>query len=74
MSPLMDQLFEKVQRLPEETQEHLASMLLQELASEERWDALFADHRSPDVLSRLAEQALAEHRAGRTTKLDPDQL
>jgi len=64
MSPLMDQLIEKVQRLPEETQEQLASMLLQELESEERWDALFADPRSPEVLSRLADQALAEHRAG----------
>jgi hypothetical protein len=46
--------------------------VLAELASERRWDELFAG--STDVLSELAEEALAEHRAGRTQPLDTDTL
>jgi len=47
-------------------------MLLEELASERRWEELFAG--SHDLLAELADQALAEHRAGRTEKLDPEKL
>jgi hypothetical protein len=46
--------------------------LLGELASERRWEELFAG--SHDLLADLAEQALAEHRAGQTEKLDPAKL
>jgi hypothetical protein len=30
--------------------------------------------RSPDLLSKLADEALAEHRAGKTKPLDPETL
>jgi hypothetical protein len=46
--------------------------LLEELASERRWEDLFTG--SHDLLGDLADQALAEHRAGRTEKLDPEKL
>jgi hypothetical protein len=46
--------------------------LLDELESERGWGDLFAESR--DLLADLADQALAEHRAGRTEKLDPDKL
>jgi len=38
--------------------------------SERRWDELFA--RSPEVLERLAAEAMAEHDAGLTLPLDPE--
>ncbi len=41
-------------------------------AEERRWDGLFA--KSPEVLERLADEARAERRAGRTRELDPDLL
>ena len=41
-----------------------AAILLEELASEKRWADLFAKSQAP--LARLAEEALAEHRAGKT--------
>jgi len=44
-------------------------MLLEELASERRWDELFAG--SHDLLGQLADEALAEHRAGRTEEPGP---
>jgi hypothetical protein len=37
-------------------------------------DLVLADSSSGDLLSRLAEEALAEDRAGLTQDLDPDQL
>ena len=42
MSQLMDQAIRRVQQLPEEDQESIASIILQEIESEERWNALFA--------------------------------
>ena len=50
----------------------LAAVILEELASERRWDQAFAD--SADLLAQLADQALAEHRAGKTQVLDPERL
>jgi hypothetical protein len=40
--------------------------------SERRWDDLFA--RSPELLEKLADEAIAEHQAGLTEELDPDKL
>lgn len=56
-------------RLPDREQEELAAAILEELAADERWDAAFAESQSE--LKRLAEEALREHRAGRTETLDP---
>ena len=63
---------EEAAKLPEQEQERLGKWILEELASERRWDELLAD--SPDKLAGLAKQALAEHRAGRTQELDPKKL
>jgi hypothetical protein len=41
-------------------------------ADEAEWDAQFAS--SLDVLEQLANEALAEYRAGKTLALDPDKL
>ncbi len=72
MTKLLEKAFEEAAKLPEDAQDSLAKFLMEELASERRWDQLFAE--SADVLSELADQALAEHAAGRTTELDPDKL
>ena len=47
-----------------------AAVILEELASERRWDQAFADFA--DLLAQLADQALAEHQAGKTQRLDPE--
>lgn len=72
MTKLLEKAFEEASKLPNEAQDSLAKFLLEELESERRWDELFA--KSPDILSELAREALAEHAAGRTTELDPDKL
>lgn len=50
----------------------LAAWILEEPASEQRWEKAFAD--SEDVLIELAEEAIAEYRTDQTQELDPDQL
>jgi hypothetical protein len=72
MTKLLKQAFDEAAKLPEEEQDALGRILLEELASEHRWADLFAG--SDDLLGRLADQALAEHRAGRTEELDPENL
>lgn len=70
MSLLLEQALEKVRQLPERDQEAIAAIILQEIESERRWGELFARPESADLLSRLADEALAEARAGRARKLD----
>jgi hypothetical protein len=72
MTKLLEEAFAEASKLPEQEQDALAAVILEELASERRWDQAFAD--SADLLAQLAEQALAEHRAGKTQVLDPERL
>jgi len=72
MTKLLKQAFEEVSKLEVAEQDSVARWLLEELASERRWDESF--RRSPDPLGKLAGEALREHRAGRTRPLDPDAL
>ena len=59
-----------VNALPPEEQDAVASLILEEIESEKRWDELFAD--SQERLARLAEEAIAEYKAGKTKPLDPE--
>ena len=72
MTKLLEEAFAEASKLPEQEQDALAAVLLDELASERRWDQAFAD--SADLLAQLADQALAEHQAGKTQVLDPERL
>ena len=72
MSDLMIKAIEEINKLPEQEQEAMAAWILEELASERKWTELFA--ASQDLLSEMADEALAEHRAGKTLPLDPDTL
>jgi hypothetical protein len=67
MTKLMDAAISEVAKLPEREQDVLAAILLEEIASERRWSDSFA--KSQDALAKLAEEALAEYAAGRTTPL-----
>jgi hypothetical protein len=72
MTKLLQKAFDEASKLPEAEQDALGRVLLEELASERRWEEFFAG--SHDLLAELADEALAEHRAGRTEKLDPEKL
>ena len=68
----LEHAFAEAAKLPVGEQDVFASWLLAELASEKGWEVRFAG--SGDALARLADEALAEHRAGKTAPLDPDRL
>jgi hypothetical protein len=72
MTKLLQRAFDEASKLPEGEQDALGRVLLEELASERRWEEIFAG--SEDLLAELADQALAEHLARRTEKLDPEKL
>lgn len=72
MHKQLERAVAEASKLSEEEQAALGAWLLEELASERRWAEAFA--RSTDVLERLADEALADHRAGRTLPLDPEAL
>jgi hypothetical protein len=72
VTQLLEQAFAAAARLPADDQDALARALLSDLASERAIDERVAG--TPDALARLADEALAEHRAGRTESLDPERL
>ena len=72
MTPLLEQAYTQIAQLPEADQDAIAALILEQLKDEQRWQKSFAQY--PDALARLAQQALAEHRAGLIQPLDPDTL
>ena len=65
MTRLLEKAIEQIAKLPESEQDAVAAVLLEELASAGRWaDALAG---SQEKLARLAQEALAEYEAGRTS-------
>lgn len=54
-------------KLPPEEQNVLAAILLEEIASEHRWSASFANSES--VLEGLAAEALGDFKSGKTRPL-----
>jgi hypothetical protein len=67
MTQLLEKALSAVAKLPASEQDAVAAILLEELASEQRWSESFA--KSQDLLAKLAEKALADHAAGRTKPL-----
>lgn len=72
MTTLLQQAFERVSELPVEDQDKFACFILAELESECLWAELLARPESEDLLARMADEALAEHRAGLTQHLAPE--
>lgn len=67
MTALAERAVRELSRLPDADQDAIAAVLLDEIEDEARWKDLFA--RSQDVLARMADEALAENRAGMTQLL-----
>ena len=74
MNQLLQEAFEKAAELPQAEQDKFARLLLAELESDGQWAELVARPESEDLLERLADEAVSEHRAGRTRPLWVDEL
>jgi hypothetical protein len=72
MTRLLEQAITKARELPEAEQDAIGQLVLDEIESERHWDELF--EKTPEKLRRLADEAWAEHEAGKTEPLDPEKL
>ena len=73
MTKLLEQAFAEAAKLPPEAQDALAQLLLEDLKGERKWGRSFGPSEG-ERLATLADEALEEHRAGRTRALDPSEL
>jgi hypothetical protein len=67
MTQLLEKALREIEKLPPSEQDAVATFLLEELASERKWTQLF--EKSQDALACMAQEAVAEHRAGKTRPL-----
>jgi hypothetical protein len=72
MTQMLEEAIRAVKALPGRDQDAIAASILAEIEDNRRWAESFA--RSPDLLAELAQEALEEHRAGRTLPLDADSM
>ena len=67
MTTRLEKALAEAAKLPDDEQDALAAILLDEMRSEARWQKAFAD--SPDQLAALAAEALDDFRHGKTQPL-----
>ena len=72
MTKLLSDAFEKASQLPEDLQDELAKILLDELTWEKSWDQTLSSTSSK--LDEMAKNALKEHHAGRTKEMGFDEI
>ncbi|WP_042341253.1 hypothetical protein [Calothrix sp. PCC 7507] len=72
MTERLEQAITRLKTLPTDQQDAIATLILEELEDERRWDESFA--RSPNLLAQLAAEAMTEYRAGKTQELNPETL
>ena len=72
MTQLLKKAFSEASQLSALEQNVVAKWLLAELASEKKWATAFAE--SEDLLGQLADEAIAEHKQGKTQVLDIKKL
>jgi hypothetical protein len=68
MTILLEKVIDRVSVLPAKKQNAIAHLLLAEMDAEAQWDESFKS--SQPELSKLASDALAEHRRGKTRSMD----
>jgi hypothetical protein len=72
MTQLLEQAIKELEKLPEAEQDAVATLILDELADERRWQESFA--RSQEPLARLAAKVREDVRAGQVRSGGFDQL
>ena len=68
MTQLLQKALEQLHQLPQDEQDAIAAVILEELQDEGQWQA--ALEQSQEQLGALAREALAEHWAGHSKPLD----
>jgi len=71
LTQLLEKVLIEVYKLPPEKQDAIATIILEELEDERRWDKAFAE--SQDQLAQLAPKLRADIKAGRVKKMEGNQ-
>jgi hypothetical protein len=72
MTQLLEQALARLQSLPASEQDAMATLILEEMADEERWNESFAS--SQEALSKLAERVRTDIHEGRVREAEIDEL
>ncbi|MCL5266780.1 MAG: hypothetical protein M1469_01595 [Bacteroidetes bacterium] len=72
MTKLLESAISRMKSLPEEEQDGIAQIILEELDDEKQWNEQFA--RSQDKLAAMAKKVKDDIAGGRTTKAAWDEL
>jgi hypothetical protein len=67
MTKALEKAFQEASKLPEAEQDALAEAIRSEVLGDDAWERSFST--STDALEQLADEAIAEHRSGRTEPL-----
>jgi len=67
MNKILERAIAEVARLPDDEQETIACLMLEEIEAERGWDQRFA--KSESKLAELARRAKAQHATGQTAPL-----
>ena len=68
MTRLLEKAFKRASKLSDLEQNTFAKWVLGELESEKKWEEMFAG--SEDMLDKLSDEALDEHRQGKAKTLN----
>ena len=72
MTKLLEQAINHLKELDADSQNVIASLIMEELEDDAKWDVAFAN--SQDLLADLAAEAMAEYNAGQPQALNPETL
>ena len=67
MNKMLERAIAEVSRLPEDEQEAIACLIIEEMEAERGWDERFA--KSGNMLAEMARKAKAQHQRGETGPL-----
>ena len=68
MTKLLEKAISAAEKLSQPEQDAIAAIILEELTDEQRWVTTF--EKSSGQLAKIASEALAEYKAGRTKPLN----
>jgi hypothetical protein len=72
MTHLLEKVFTMVKELPDDEQDAIASIILDEILEDQKWNEKFAETQSE--LEKLADRARVAIRAGQVRKMGFDEL
>jgi hypothetical protein len=72
MTKILEDVIERLRKMPEERQESLARLMLHEMEEDDRWTS--STHQSANKLQKLVDEVVDADLRGECEPLDPEKL